>query len=1514
MTGSGASDPIPAARRRGPSNGMPQLPLQQAHSRDGQLSGKSDTWYSTRKALCSPHEFYRQYSEAGSGPRSSNDKSSQNRQEYPQVSSTEEHIPSLNASGTPYTASYNSYAFSASASQYTPTAAPNSQLASVPATPSLSATPSVSQDTPHATGSASLMQPSPHGPPPHPNSHSSLGAVSGHPSPGHHSPFEANSPVTAAQAWQIAQRNHRSPLRHASPPPASLHVDDSPRPSTTYPNLDNPADCAALSTLDSYTCLPLPPAGQNPSGSSPIPLFQGSPYLSHALSQSPSSGPLSASGGGRYAMPAPQARPRLTAARHRVTPAGSAVPVATGPHAVAEAAPHAGSVAPGAPRAPHNPMPQQPYASPNSAQAPEGKWPSAATTPESGLNDRNTVSSVSFMHLATAGHSTHDSPREAAPAQAGGGRVGRTSSPANVLPMLRRSVDASNRRRSRHRMTPAHGRVPDRPLSANGPRTTVAAPPVLGHLHGHGPAAQRGPGRRSRSSDSTASPQQGAAHVTAGAVSDDTSVTDHVAPEVSGATVHGEAASSPNEAVSSLSGPENSLMMLHSVESGGGAAATAAAAAAAASGRGEEELYTAPPPRHESAPPASGGAYGSTHGEPGSSSAVSRASARRTFHINHTVADGTPLTSLQPPLHLQPPSSASGISPRPRSVGPAPGGHPKDLLTLPRLRDAAGGMPPRAGGGPDSARDAGSDLGATDSITDERRYYGYGGRYRLRDVNERAAAASPSVSPVATTASRYGVSRDARATANAATASLTRTRTRRSGSGSGSTRRTPRQLGPGPPESGQSHDGHAQSALMRLEAPSSAGADSARVPVGRQRSGSNLYSSAYPKTGASSGGIQACTMDALAAGSASTAHAYRNVPRPESQSSITPGRTTPHYASAYSTGYPPISRRTPRARTGAYGPSSMSSVHSYTSARSSRVPGLDTMDSLVGAGADSVAAALAADTYVPQARDRARRNAAPRPRRTVFAPQARQGAFTSLPALPMGALALRPQSGDGRGDHGGINLDSLLATNNSADGGLLGFLDRAESARIPEPPLPFRETISDNNGEHRNPKLSGSELYSTLLGSLRESLTRGQHQVSVVNGVPLSSASVAGGNGGGGSLAATSSIAMPSSVSGPVEPSASAPVAAAPAAAKRGASKEPSGRGGLMRRRRRHGPRLNPSALSQLQQSLDQGQHTESSVVPVHLFLPPVKITAKSRRGTLRPPRPTFAAHPSPDYSRQAREKSGSSKTVPNPPASMPQPNAPAPLAAAPGFSHGTQGHSQQGLSQQGLSQQGLSQQGLSQQGLSQVTQATSPGTLEGQASRPLSTPPTFPCGRDSPDTPTNEIGSATERGRLRGTPAGAKLGVHGSPAVSQHDLPSQRGGRSQSLLRQTSHTRSLGKRVPMSSAMSDASTTDTAAAVRAMASAQAVAANAAPVTVLNTTTSRPTSRAWLPCMSAPRTIDEGGSESVHNGGVAIGAASTASRSVHGGNKGSSSSTRDVSSSNNGQMSLFKWGLRMSCL
>lgn len=502
----------------------------------------------------------------------------------------------------------------------------------------------------------------------------------------------------------------------------------------------------------------------------------------------------------------------------------------------------------------------------------QGKWPSAATTPESTQNDRNAVSSVSFMHMATASHTAHDSPRQHPQARPGNGRgrATRSLSPANVLPMLRRSADASGRRRSRHRMTPVQGRVPaERPVSAHGPGSSGPTPPTLGHIHMHGVAVKRGPGRlRSRSSESTASPQQGTAHVTAGAVSDDTSITDHVTPEVSGVSIQGEATSSPGEAVSSLSGPENSIMLLQSVESVGGGTASAAVG-----GSGLARADEAPPPRRDGrdavVAAAGSGAYSGTHGGPRSTSAVVRSSARRTYHINHTAADGTPFASPQAPQHLTPPSSGAGISPRPRSVGPAPSRQKELPVPLPRLRDTG----VRLGGGPDSARDTGgSELGGSESITDERRYYGYGGRYHLHDVHERAA--SPSVSPVTTSAShRFRAGRDSRAPAAANTASLTR------GQRSGSLRRTPRQLGtgpPGPPDSTQSHDGHAQSVLMRMEGPSSAGPDSSRV-LGRQRSGSNLYSSAYPKTGASSGGIQACTMDALAVGPGSTGpHAVRS--------------------------------------------------------------------------------------------------------------------------------------------------------------------------------------------------------------------------------------------------------------------------------------------------------------------------------------------------------------------------------------------------------------------------------------------------------------------------------------------------------------------------------------------------------------------------------------------------------------------------------------------------------------
>lgn len=287
-----------------------------------------------------------------------------------------------------------------------------------------------------------------------------------------------------------------------------------------------------------------------------------------------------------------------------------------------------------------------------------------------------------------------------------------------------------------------------------------------------------------------------------------------------------------------------------------------------------------------------------------------------------------------------------------------------------------------------------------------------------------------------------------------------------------------------------------------------------------------------------------------------------------------------------------------------------------------------------------------------------------------------------------------------------------------------------------------------------------------------------------------------------------------------------------------------------------------------------------------------MQIAAKSRRGTLRPPRPTFAAHPSPDFPKQARE--GANKSAANAPAAPAPPAAPLPPPLLPSLSQGTQGVSQ-------------GTQGLS-------TQNTSPGTLEGQASRPLSTPPTFPCGRDSPRTPTQEIGNTNslgDRALRRGTPGVVKVGTHDSPDRAPVESASQRSARSRSLLRQPSRTKSSTKRMLATSTMSDASSD--AAVVRAAAAAQAAAASQ-PVTVLNATAPRPTSRMWLPCISAPRTIDEGGSESVHNGGVTTGATSAASRSQNGGHKGSAASSSSQVASGNGQVSLFKWGLRMSCL
>lgn len=281
-----------------------------------------------------------------------------------------------------------------------------------------------------------------------------------------------------------------------------------------------------------------------------------------------------------------------------------------------------------------------------------------------------------------------------------------------------------------------------------------------------------------------------------------------------------------------------------------------------------------------------------------------------------------------------------------------------------------------------------------------------------------------------------------------------------------------------------------------------------------------------------------------------------------------------------------------------------------------------------------------------------------------------------------------------------------------------------------------------------------------------------------------------------------------------------------------------------------------------------------------------MQITAKSRRGQLRPPRPTFVANASPDHPRQCRDSN--SKSARNPPAPLPLATLPQPLMpglsqAAPGNSQGTQG-----------------------------MQNTSPGTLEGQASRPLSTPPTFPRGRDSPHTPTQEIGNTNSLGdrvRRRGTSGAVKvLHAHDSPDRPSVEALAPRVTRSRSLLRRTSRGKSSKRgSVVASSTMSDTSTdTTTAAMVHAVAAAQATAANAAG-------SGRPAIRLWLPCITAPRTVDEGGSESIQNCTAAT--TSTVSRSHHSGQKGSTaSSNRQVGTSGSGQVSLFKWGLRMSCL
>lgn len=502
----------------------------------------------------------------------------------------------------------------------------------------------------------------------------------------------------------------------------------------------------------------------------------------------------------------------------------------------------------------------------------QGKWPTPVTTPES-HTDRNAVSSASFMHMATASHPVHDSPRRDSPPPpvANGKRVC-ARSPGNALSILRRSGD-TGRREERRQMDPhPNPSLGQKPATVSGGsggsmhagRTgrTASTPPVpLSHVSTIAQvASQRSPSRlRSRSSDSTTSPRHTAANMAIGVITDDTSVTDHVTPEVSGVSMHGEAMSSAGDGVSSLSGPDNSL--LQSVESAGGGGAAASTAAVA--GRGDEALLAGADITH-------GSDSRCVQHSASMAGSTSNPRGRRTYHINHTASDATPLASPSGLQHLKG-ASSSCASPRPRSLGPASIRSQKDVSALPRLRESA----LRAGGGPDSARGASvsvsvtESIGGSESITgDGRRYYGYGGQYHLHDVTERGfspgSAVSPGTASGSTTRLRAGTA------AAAATASLTRNRR------SSSIRQTPHQMIPGPPDSAQSHDGQAASVLMHMEAPSSSSGmpESGRM-IGRQRSGGSLYATAYPKTGASSGGIQACTMDALAAGVSGGGHAVR---------------------------------------------------------------------------------------------------------------------------------------------------------------------------------------------------------------------------------------------------------------------------------------------------------------------------------------------------------------------------------------------------------------------------------------------------------------------------------------------------------------------------------------------------------------------------------------------------------------------------------------------------------------
>jgi hypothetical protein len=179
-------------------------------------------------------------------------------------------------------------------------------------------------------------------------------------------------------------------------------------------------------------------------------------------------------------------------------------------------------------------------------------------------------------------------------------------------------------------------------------------------------------------------------------------------------------------------------------------------------------------------------------------------------------------------------------------------------------------------------------------------------------------------------------------------------------------------------------------------------------------------------------------------------------------------------------------------------------------------------------------------------------------------------------------------------------FDPLAST---ASDGLFGVtaahaLNRSESAKAPEPHLPFRLTL--NSTDERYPKLSGSELYSSLLSSLQRSLrcdraSEDSHPSSFADVFPPPR-----------SPASTSPC-----------PSAAAATASAGAvqlAVKTSLPRAPPSP--PMARRRRHRlTAMHGTSLRRLQRSIEAGSYGRTDVLPVHAFLPSIQVKAPCHPG-----------------------------------------------------------------------------------------------------------------------------------------------------------------------------------------------------------------------------------------------------------------------------------------------------------